>query len=250
MSEDEVRTDDEPNAADEPKAADKPKKEFAVVGQGSLFDGAAYWVTVIGIYLMVGGLMFYSGKEKLFDDNGNAPSAIQQQFQGSFLDKVPGVDAAWTILGILEFGVALLLILSLIRLEFLPHRTNVHAARARCRAADVRVPGLRPDGDQAVRGRRVALSVLRRDSGDHAARPAAATAPAGQLAGRFGQRRRLVIAHVDIAFDDEADAGSVAGHQRELVMAVRSRGVEIDDAPDRDPRPLVAPLVDAARSRA
>jgi hypothetical protein len=125
VSEDEVRTDDEPNAADEPKAADKPHKEFAVVGQGSLFDGAAYWVTVIGIYLMVGGLMFYSGKEKLFDDNGNAPSAIQQQFQGSFLDKVPGVDAAWTILGILEFGVALLLIASLIRLEFLPHRTKM-----------------------------------------------------------------------------------------------------------------------------
>ncbi len=131
MSEDEARSDDEapaeetPGAADKPKADDKPHKEFAIVGQGSLFDGIAYWVTVIGIYLMVGGLMFYSGKEKLFDDNGNAPSAIQQQFQGSFLAKVPGVDAAWTILGILEFGVALLLILSLIRLEFLPHRTKM-----------------------------------------------------------------------------------------------------------------------------
>jgi peptidoglycan/LPS O-acetylase OafA/YrhL len=137
MSEDEARSDDEapaeetPEAADEstaddkPKAADKPRKEFAIVGQGSLFDGIAYWVTVIGIYLMVGGLMFYSGKEKLFDDNGNAPSAIQQQFQGSFLAKVPGVDAAWTILGILEFGVALLLIVSLLRVEFLPHRAKV-----------------------------------------------------------------------------------------------------------------------------
>ena len=125
MSEDEVRSDDESKEADEPKAADKPRKEFAVVGQGSLFDGIAYWVTVIGIYLMVGGLMFYSGKEKLFDDDGNAPSAIQQQFKGSFLDKVPGVDAAWTILGILEFAVFVLLILSLIRLEFLPHRTKM-----------------------------------------------------------------------------------------------------------------------------
>jgi hypothetical protein len=47
--------------------------EFAIVGQGSIFDGIAYWVTLAGVYLMVGGLMFYSGKEKLFDEDGNAP---------------------------------------------------------------------------------------------------------------------------------------------------------------------------------
>ena len=65
---------------------EKPR-EFAIVGQGSIFDGIAYWVTLAGIYLMVGGLMFYSGKEKLFDEDGNAP-----------------------------------LLASLVRLEILPHR--------------------------------------------------------------------------------------------------------------------------------
>jgi hypothetical protein len=35
---------------------------FAIVGQGTIFDGIAYWVTLIGVYVMVGGLMFYSGK--------------------------------------------------------------------------------------------------------------------------------------------------------------------------------------------
>jgi hypothetical protein len=79
-------------------------------------------VTLAGIYLMVGGLMFYSGKEKLFDDDGNAPQGIEEQFQGTFLATFPGTDAAWIVLGILEFGVFVLLVASLIRLEFLPHR--------------------------------------------------------------------------------------------------------------------------------
>jgi hypothetical protein len=100
---------------------DKPRP-FAIVGQGTIFDGIAYWVTLAGVYLMVGGLMFYSGKEKLFDDDGNAPQGIKEQFQGTFVDTFPGVDAAWVILGILEFGVFVLLLASLIRLEFLPHR--------------------------------------------------------------------------------------------------------------------------------
>ena len=103
----------------------KHDRPFAIVGQGSIFDGAAYWATLVGVYLMVGGLMFYSGKEKLFDDDGNAPAAIKQQFAGTFLDTFPGTDAAWVILGILEFGVFLLLLASLVFLEFLPHREKL-----------------------------------------------------------------------------------------------------------------------------
>ncbi|HEY7077118.1 MAG TPA: hypothetical protein VH418_17190 [Solirubrobacteraceae bacterium] len=98
------------------------RRDFAVVGTGSIWDGVAYWATVAGVYLMVGGLMFYSGKEKLFDDNGKAPAAIQKQFSTSFLHVFPGTNAAWVILGVLEFGVFLILLASLIRAEFLPHR--------------------------------------------------------------------------------------------------------------------------------
>jgi hypothetical protein len=99
--------------------SDRP---FAIVGQGSIFDGVAYWAILIGVYLMVGGLMFYSGKEKLFDDDGNAPEGVKTQFAGTFIDTFPGTDAAWVILGILEFGVFVILVASLVRLEFLPHR--------------------------------------------------------------------------------------------------------------------------------
>ena len=101
------------------KGSDKP---HALIGQGSIFDGIAYWVTLVGVYVMVGGLMFYSGKEKLFDDDGNAPSYIKEQFKGTFLDTIPGTDTAWVMLGLLEFGVFVLLVASVIRLEFLPHK--------------------------------------------------------------------------------------------------------------------------------
>ena len=100
----------------------EPRRSFAVIGSGSLWDGVAYWATLAGVYLMVGGLMFYSGKDKLFDSDGHAPAPIKEQFQNSFVDTFPGTDAAWVILGILEFGVALILLASLVKLEFLPHR--------------------------------------------------------------------------------------------------------------------------------
>ena len=84
-------------------------------------DGAVYGFVLAGIYLLVGVLFFYAGKEKIFDGIG-APAGIEKQFSGTFLDTIPGVDAAWTILGILEFAVFVLTVVSLATLEFLPSR--------------------------------------------------------------------------------------------------------------------------------
>ncbi|MFT4048217.1 MAG: hypothetical protein QM648_00070 [Solirubrobacterales bacterium] len=98
------------------------KGDFSPIGKGSTFDAISYWAIVAGVYLMVGGLMFYSGKEKLFDGDSHAPAGIQEQFAHSFLHVFPGTDAAWMILGILEFGVFLLLLASFVTGEFLPHR--------------------------------------------------------------------------------------------------------------------------------
>jgi hypothetical protein len=97
-------------------------KEYAVIGQGTIFDGIAYWLILAGVYLMVGGLMFYSGKDKLFDSDRNAPPFIEEQFENSFLSTFPGTDTAWFVLGVFEFAVFVLLVASVIRLEFLPHR--------------------------------------------------------------------------------------------------------------------------------
>jgi hypothetical protein len=84
-------------------------------------DAVVYALVLAGIYLLVGVLFFYAGKEKIIDGHG-APAGIEKQFSGTFLDTIPGVDAAWTILGILESLIFILVVVSLVRLEFLPER--------------------------------------------------------------------------------------------------------------------------------
>src|SRR5215813_10405377 len=84
-------------------------------------DGVIYALILAGIYLLLGVLFFYAGKEKIIDGHG-APPPIEKQFAGTFLDTIPGVDAAWTILGILESVIFVLIVVSLVRLEFLPNR--------------------------------------------------------------------------------------------------------------------------------
>ncbi len=84
-------------------------------------DWTIYGLTLAGIYLLVGVLFFYGGKEKIVD-GGGTPPPIEKQFSGTFLDTIPGVDAAWTILGILELAIFVLVVVSLVKLEFLPDR--------------------------------------------------------------------------------------------------------------------------------
>ena len=85
---------------------------------------------------MVGGLMFYSGKEKLFDDDGHPPAVRRGAVQGNVHRHVPGNPAAWIILGVLEFGVFVLLLASLVppRVPAPPEqvRYSRSASRLRC----------------------------------------------------------------------------------------------------------------------
>jgi hypothetical protein len=80
-----------------------------------------YITTIFGVYFLFGTLFFYSGKGKLFDDAG-MPDALAKQFSGTFFDTFPGVDAAWTIIGLMEFVVFLITLASLLTLEFLPSK--------------------------------------------------------------------------------------------------------------------------------
>src|SRR5262245_60965553 len=84
-------------------------------------DWAGYGLILAGIYFLVGVLFFYAGKEKIFDGIG-APAPIEKQFEGTFLATIPGTDAAWTILGILELAIFVLMVVSLATLEFMPNR--------------------------------------------------------------------------------------------------------------------------------
>lgn len=92
--------------------------------EGTLFDDVAYWLTIVSVYFLVGVLFFYSGKEKLFDGDAKAPAGIERQFEGTFVATFPGVDALWAILSVLEFAVFVILLVSIFRGEFLPHRSK------------------------------------------------------------------------------------------------------------------------------
>ncbi len=99
--------------------------ESAVAGErGTVFDDVAYWLTIASVYFLVGVLFFYSGKEKLFDGDAKAPPGIEKQFEGTFVATFPGVDALWAILSVLEFLIFVILLVSLVRGEFLPHRSK------------------------------------------------------------------------------------------------------------------------------
>jgi hypothetical protein len=87
-------------------------------------DAVAYWLVTGGIYVTFGFLWYYSFKEKLFDQNGHMPPPLKKAFSGSFIDSVPGLDAAWVILGILEGLVFVAVVASLVRLEFVPGRSK------------------------------------------------------------------------------------------------------------------------------
>jgi hypothetical protein len=81
-----------------------------------------YGATLAGIYLSVGFLFYFAAKEKLIGDSGTMPAGLQKAFAGSFFASVPGDNAAWLLLGLVEAAVVVLLAISLIRGEFLPQR--------------------------------------------------------------------------------------------------------------------------------
>jgi len=83
---------------------------------------ATYAASLAGIYLSVGFLFYYASYEKLITDNGSMPAALQKLFAGSFFASVPGDNAAWFLLGLLEASIVVLLAVSLLRGEFLPQR--------------------------------------------------------------------------------------------------------------------------------
>jgi hypothetical protein len=89
---------------------------------GKIARVATYTTTLAGIYLSVGFLFYFAAKEKLFTDNGVMPAPLAKLFDGSFFASVPGNNAAWLLLGLLEASVVVLLAVSLLTGEFLPQR--------------------------------------------------------------------------------------------------------------------------------
>jgi hypothetical protein len=81
-----------------------------------------YGATLSGIYLAVGFLFYYAAHAKLITDSGTMPAGLAKLFNGSLFASVPGNNAAWFLLGLLEAVVVVLLAVSLATGEFLPQR--------------------------------------------------------------------------------------------------------------------------------
>jgi Na+-transporting NADH:ubiquinone oxidoreductase subunit NqrB len=100
-----------------------------------VFDWVGYALAIVAIYVIQIFLWYYSAEGKLLDGNfGEAPQSIVEQFDGTIVDWFPGADAAWAILGILEFVTFLLFALSVIVGEFLPNRRKSVLQVALCLA--------------------------------------------------------------------------------------------------------------------
>jgi hypothetical protein len=83
---------------------------------------ATYGATLSGIYLAVGFLFYYASREKLITDSGTMPAGLAKSFDGSLFASVPGNNASWILLGMVEALVVVLLAVSLLTGEFLPQR--------------------------------------------------------------------------------------------------------------------------------
>lgn len=90
--------------------------------QASPFDKVAYLFALVGLYVMVGGLFFYGFWSKAIDDNFDIAPPLEKQFDKTIIGTIPGAEASWVIITILEGIVFLLLVASLATTEFRPSR--------------------------------------------------------------------------------------------------------------------------------
>ena len=85
---------------------------------------ATYWLSIVGIYVIQGGLWYYAAEQKIIAGDFAAPAGIEKAFAGSFVDSFPGVGVAWAVIATCQALIVLGLAASLARREFLPTRSK------------------------------------------------------------------------------------------------------------------------------
>jgi hypothetical protein len=90
--------------------------------EASPFDKVAYLFALVGLYVMVGGLFFYGFWNKAVDGDFNIPAPLEKQFDATFIGTIPGAEASWVIITILEGLIFLLLVASIVMTEFRPSK--------------------------------------------------------------------------------------------------------------------------------
>ena len=90
--------------------------------QASPFDKIAYLFALVGLYVTTGALFFYGFWHKAVDGDFKIPPPLEEQFNRTFIGTIPGAQASWAIIIILEGLVFLLLVASVATMEFRPSR--------------------------------------------------------------------------------------------------------------------------------
>jgi hypothetical protein len=86
------------------------------------FDKVAYLFALAGLYVMVIGLFFYGFWSKAIDGDFTIPPPLEQQFDKTFIGTIPGAEASWVIITLLEGLIFLLLVASIVTAEFRPSK--------------------------------------------------------------------------------------------------------------------------------
>lgn len=84
------------------------------------FDKIAYLFALVGLYVMIGGLFFYGFWSKAIDGDFDIPPPLKEQFDKTIIGTIPGAEASWVIITLLEGLVFLLLVASIVTAEFRP----------------------------------------------------------------------------------------------------------------------------------
>src|SRR4051794_5677345 len=85
-------------------------------------DAATYWAGISATYLSYGFLWYFAAKEKLFDQNGDMPAGLAKAYRGTVIETLPGLNAPWLVLGVLEAVAFLVIVASVVWGEFMPPR--------------------------------------------------------------------------------------------------------------------------------
>ena len=90
----------------------------------SLPGRIAHFVQYFAIYFLMLNVMGLGSLSKLQGllAGGGAPEWLNQMFADTFISTFPGTNIAWWLVAIIEGLVAVLVIVSIIRLEFIPER--------------------------------------------------------------------------------------------------------------------------------
>jgi len=104
-------------------AVGTPTTGYDPAVQASPFDKLAYLFALVGVYVMTGALFFYGFWSKAVDGDFKIPPPLEEQFDKTFIGTFPGASASWAIITILEGLTFLVLIASVVTMEFRPsHR--------------------------------------------------------------------------------------------------------------------------------